>query len=83
MTSSPRRHLQFVFIEGAAATGKSSLCEQLHKDGYTVQFENFVELCANVSRNRGFRQAFDFLRKFFFFFLLAFLRIHDMNRLAR
>jgi len=46
--STARRHLQFVFIEGAAATGKSSLCEELHKNGYAVQFENFVELCANV-----------------------------------
>jgi deoxyadenosine/deoxycytidine kinase len=50
--------LQFVFIEGAAATGKSSLCEQLHKDGYTVQFENFVELCANVSRIEAFTGSF-------------------------
>ncbi len=47
--AAPRRHLQFVFIEGAAATGKSSLCQELHKRGYTVQFENFVELCAKVS----------------------------------
>lgn len=76
VTSSPRRHLQFVFIEGAAATGKSSLCEQLHKDGYTVQFENFVELCANVSRIEAFTGSF-FLRK------LALFRTHDMNRLAR
>jgi predicted ATPase len=41
--------LQFVFVEGAAATGKSSLCQELHQRGYTVQFENFVELCAKVS----------------------------------
>jgi predicted ATPase len=48
-SASAKRHLQFVFVEGAAATGKSSLCQELHQRGFTVQFENFVELCAKVS----------------------------------
>ncbi len=40
--------LNFVFIEGEAATGKSTICELLKGMGYTVQFEKFVELCKEV-----------------------------------
>lgn len=65
------KSLQFVFIEGEAATGKvlhscrpslmpplltcgtlslsqSTICELLKRQGYTVQFEGFVELCKEV-----------------------------------
>jgi predicted GTPase len=38
----------FVFLEGGAATGKSSLCQELLDRNYTVQFENFVQLCSEV-----------------------------------
>lgn len=38
----------FVFLEGGAATGKSSLCQELLNRNYTVQFENFVKLCSEV-----------------------------------
>jgi thymidylate kinase len=44
------RSLHFVFIEGEAATGKSTICELLKQRGYTVQFEGFVELCKENSR---------------------------------
>ena len=40
----------FVFLEGGAATGKSSLCQELLNRNYTVQFENFVKLCSEVIR---------------------------------
>jgi len=44
------RNLHFVFIEGEAATGKSTICQLLKEQGYAVQFEGFVELCKENSR---------------------------------
>ena len=41
---------RFVFLEGGAATGKTSVCEELAARQYTVRFENFVELCAANTR---------------------------------
>ena len=49
-TKAVRPPLRFVFLEGGAATGKSSVCKELATRGFTVQFENFVELCAANSR---------------------------------
>lgn len=42
------RDLLFVFLEGGAATGKSSLCAELEQRGYKVQYEGFVSLCKQV-----------------------------------
>lgn len=36
---------RFVFLEGAAGTGKSSICTELAARGHRVHFESFVELC--------------------------------------
>ncbi len=36
---------RFVFLEGGAAVGKSSLCEELSRRGYRVHLESFVDLC--------------------------------------
>jgi len=40
-----KNNLHIVFIEGVAATGKSTICKTLGSNGYTVRFEQFVELC--------------------------------------
>lgn len=40
-----RRPKHFVFLEGGAGVGKSSLCSALASRGHPVHFEGFVELC--------------------------------------
>ena len=37
--------MKFVFLEGGAGTGKSSICNVLASNGHRVHFESFVELC--------------------------------------
>ena len=36
---------RFVFLEGAACTAKSSICNVLASRGHRVHFESFIELC--------------------------------------
>ena len=36
---------KFVFLEGPAGVGKTSICNLLSKNGFNVRFEKFVELC--------------------------------------
>jgi len=50
VTPKDTKALRFVFLEGEAATGKSTICQILKSRGYTVQFEDFVELCKLNSR---------------------------------
>ncbi|KAF0852736.1 mitochondrial P-loop-containing NTPase superfamily member [Andalucia godoyi] len=38
--------LRFVFLEGCAAVGKSTVCSRLSKMGFSTRLENFVSLCS-------------------------------------
>jgi hypothetical protein len=44
---------KFVFLEGGAATGKSTIINYLDRMGYRVKIETFVSLCEKVKFKRS------------------------------